>query len=44
MHRLLAVALLVGTLLVAAPSAAEPAEPLVREQGYLTMADGTRLA
>ncbi|MGH9084796.1 MAG: CocE/NonD family hydrolase [Acidimicrobiales bacterium] len=44
MHRLLAVALLVGTLLVAAPRAAEPAEPLVREQGYLTMADGTQLA
>jgi putative CocE/NonD family hydrolase len=44
MHRLVAVALLVGTLLVAAPRPAEPAEPLVREQGYLTMADGTQLA
>jgi predicted acyl esterase len=44
MRRLLALAATVAALLTLAPTASADVPAAVREQGYLTMADGTKLA
>ena len=44
MRRLLALAATLAALVTIAPSSSAQVSPVVREQGYLTMADGTKLA